>query len=296
MVLFTPSGVASILTQSFGIPISDFGNGCQPVFSPDGSKFAFTTTKPFVGNYMTNLNVFDFDRCTGNFSNLQQLLLSNHWLGIGTAFSPNSKYLYACTVNNIYQINTANSILKADTVATYDGYAQPISAATTDFYQMYLASDGKIYTTSNTTVLDFSCITSPDSGGLACNVQQHSLHLPTWHLSAVPNHPNYFLGPVVGSICDSLTVGINVVSNQKLTLKVFPNPVVGNQLSITYLLEQNKNGLLEVIDVEGRIIYKQNLPEWSTMQNISVSSLHNGIYLLRLTSGQKVGTIKLIVQ
>ena len=116
------------------------------------------------------------------------------------------------------------------------------------------------------------------------------------HKCCQPNHPNYFLGAEAGSICDSLTVGLNELSNTTINLKVYPNPVIDNRFTITYLLEKNKKGLLEVFDVEGRVVYKQLLPQWSTMQNVTVSVLHSGIYLLRLTSGENIVATKMVVQ
>jgi hypothetical protein len=47
------------------------GWGSQPVFSPDGSKFSYTHTyKPF-NIWLHDIRIFNFDRCTGTFSNPQ---------------------------------------------------------------------------------------------------------------------------------------------------------------------------------------------------------------------------------
>ena len=56
-------------------------------------------------------------------------------------------------------------------------------------------------------------INQPDSFGLACDVQQHAVTLPgPGGNMAVPTFPNYNLGPLVGSPCDTLT---GIVSIQK---------------------------------------------------------------------------------
>lgn len=61
-------------------------------------------------------------------------------------------------------------------------------------------------------------INLPDSPGLACNFQPWSFYLggkrTYWGL---PNNPDYELGPVTGSICDTLT-GINYIE-QKRTMQ-----------------------------------------------------------------------------
>ena len=295
-VLFTTNGISTISTQNFGSKIADLGTACLPVFSLDGTKFAFSTAHSIGGPlpWVSRVNYFDFDRCTGVFSNHQSINITDGALPSGTSFSPNGNFLYAVTTLHVYQIGTANIPMLADSVATYDGFLSAQSP--TVFAYTYLAADGKIYIASGGYGVDIHYINYPDSLGLACDVQQHALHIPCYHLRSVPNHPNYFLGAETGSICDSLTVGINTLSKANLNLKVFPNPLTGPNLSISYLLEQNKEGIIEIIDINGRITYYQVLPQWSTVQNIAVPNLHSGMYLLRLKSGNSIATTKMVVQ
>jgi hypothetical protein len=62
-----------------------------------------------------------------------------------------------------------------------------------------------------------------------------------------------------------------------------------------YLLPQNKTGKLEIFDVNGRVVYSQNLPQWSTMQFISLPKIANGIYNCVVTSGGERVSRKLVV-
>jgi hypothetical protein len=48
--------------------------------------------------------------------------------------------------------------------------------------------------------------------------------------------------------------------------RIYPNPITSNSLHIGYLLPQNKKGVFEIYNVTGQLIYKQNLPQWSTLQ------------------------------
>ena len=296
-ILLTDNGIAKIDSQTIGNSVLYYHAASQPVFSPDGNKFAYLNINGGTPN-TNNITYFNFDRCTGTFSNFLSIPENDNHPGFGLMFSPNSKYLYATTTQHIFQFNTDTTdiIASVDTVATNDGFYSPNPPFQTDFWLMYLATNGKIYISSGNGVLDMHFINYPDSEGLACDVQQHALHLPCYNARSAPHQPNYLLGPVVGSICDSLTSGINELANQIINLSVFPNPVAGNHFTITYKLEQNKKGLLEVIDVEGRIIYKQALPQWSTIQNITIPGLHSGLYLLRLTSGISIVTIKIFAQ
>ncbi|MBL0340262.1 MAG: T9SS type A sorting domain-containing protein [Bacteroidetes bacterium] len=55
-----------------------------------------------------------------------------------------------------------------------------------------------------------------------------------------------------------------------------------------YLLPKNKKGKLEIFDVNGRLIYELHLPQWSTMQEISLPSfITAGVYNCVITSEDK---------
>jgi hypothetical protein len=212
------------------------------------------------------------------------------------AFSPSGKYIYACTSTRIFQIDTDN--LNVDTVAVYDGFISPPGdpCCATSFWNMYLAANGKIYVTSGSSVQHLTVINSPDSAGLACDVQQHSIDLVDYlHLRSVPNHPNYYLGCDTTLGCPCLTTGIEEPGGHDFRFNVAPNPTNGN-FKITYLLPQNKSGKLEVVDINGRRIYEMNLPPWSTMQEVNLpKSISAGVYNCMITSGGERGSKKVVV-
>nr|MBK9650793.1 hypothetical protein [Bacteroidota bacterium] len=95
-----------------------FANVDQHLFSQDGKKFGMHiyTYGSTIQNYAI---VCDFDRCTGIFSNPNQVLLDKGYLW-GDAFSASGKYFYTCSSGFIFQINT--STFTVDTVAVYDGF------------------------------------------------------------------------------------------------------------------------------------------------------------------------------
>ncbi|MBK7683830.1 MAG: T9SS type A sorting domain-containing protein [Bacteroidetes bacterium] len=158
----------------------------------------------------------------------------------------------------------------------------------------YLAANGKIYLTSGNGVQHLHEINYPDSVGLACDVQQHAINLGVWHFRSVPNHPNYNLGPVVGSVCDSLSVGIEE-QEYDFHFGISPNPTDDGFIKIIYLLPQNKPGIFEVYNITGQLVYRMNLPQWSTMQFIQLPELSNGVYTCVIKSGyERVGK-KLVV-
>lgn len=287
--LLTPYGPSFSHSQS----IASRNGFAQTVYSPDGTKY---------GCYVTDNNddfeLFDFNRCSGLLSNRRHVVVNDSMLGIGSAFSPNSRYLYGSSGKYLYQIDASSNQpdTTLTTVAVWDGFYCPNPPWMTLFFVQQLANDGKIYSSTGSSTCAVHCIESPDSIGIASNVQQHSVILPSYNLGTMPNHPNYNLGPLVGSPCDTLTHISEWYAVKPLQLSVYPNPVVSEQLEINYSLEQNQLGNLEIMNSTGKIVYSKTLPQWSSMQKLAIPQLSNGIYLMRLTSGYKSATFKFVKQ
>jgi hypothetical protein len=52
-----------------------------------------------------------------------------------------------------------------------------------------------------------------------------------------------------------------------------------------YLLPQNQKGKLEFFDINGRRVYDLHLPQWSTIQDVSLpTSVTSGIYQCVISS------------
>ncbi|MCX6291757.1 MAG: T9SS type A sorting domain-containing protein, partial [Bacteroidetes bacterium] len=286
-MLITPD---TILTSSQSIGgvirggLSDVAG--QALFSPDGAKYALLT-------YDTTMYVMDFDRCTGDFSNGVMVTIPDTNLAtVGCAFSPNSRFLYVSNNQHVFQFDTWAGASMPSTktiVATYDGF---ISGLHSTFFMMQLAPDNKIYisTSQGTNVLHV--INDPDQPGLSCNLVQHQLRLPSYNAEALPNAPNYDLGALTGSVCDSLPhVGIIELADQQDLISVFPNPSVTGifYFQLNESPDQIKN--MEILDVTGRLIdaSKKNLYE------VDISSSAGGIYFYSIqTKSGKIIKGKLV--
>ncbi len=292
--LLSPNNVQYVGSQNLNVPIYGEWTG-QPVFSPDGSKFAYRHGFGNSSNWNQYMRLFNFDRCDATFTLDSIINFSDSLIGFGTAFSSNSRYLYCSSYSHLYQIDTdyLNSVGSLQLVATNDTFASPSSPFYTNFYTMYLAANSKIYITSTSSVVDLHYINNPDSAGLACNVHLHDLHLPKFHAASVPVHPNYYLGRLVGSPCDTLT-GIHDLAAHDFRFSISPNPNNGN-FRIMYLLPQNKSGTLQIFNITGKEIYHQNLPPWSTLQYISLPKIADGVYQCTITSNNQRVNKKLVV-
>lgn len=201
-LLLDPSGLHIDHNQTIGAPTSE-GLG-QAVFSPDGRFYVkYNGIDAAQGSLV---DIYRFDRCNGQLSEHLPIQLSDPSSSGGAAIAPNSRFLYIALSNTIYQFDLwANDIAGSKTaVAEYDGFTSPFP---TQFYQLQLAADGKIYGTCPAGVNVLHVIHQPNLPGLECQVEQHGILLPTFNSFAAPNFPNYRLGSIDGSACD--TLGIN---------------------------------------------------------------------------------------
>ncbi|MCH2199186.1 MAG: T9SS type A sorting domain-containing protein [Flavobacteriales bacterium] len=78
-------------------------------------------------------------------------------------------------------------------------------------------------------------------------------------------------------------------------LSLFPNPTAGQ---VTASLKTIKGTVshLEVYNLEGKLVYRKDVPGTNATHQISIHDLSAGIFLVRLTTGTKIETKRLIVE
>jgi len=251
------------------------GQGC---FSPDGSSYAEVTLD-------NSLNIFRFDRCTSLFYDATHIQVPNPTPGypdneaFGLAFSANSRFLYVNLYTRIVQYDTwAGDINSSLTyVARWDTFADPFY---TYFYNAQLAPDNKIYigTYGGDNILHY--INQPDSAGLNCQVIQNSFFLPYPNVS-VPTYPNYDLGALTGSPCDSLIASVNSTSPKNNSFNIFPNPA-SDYFWIKYDIPVKENAQLILYNMLGEQMEINNLYGSFKSLLVHTSQLSPGIYLYKV--------------
>jgi len=98
----------------------------------------------------------------------------------------------------------------------------------------------------------------------------------------------------VGSVCDTLGLG-ELELNHDFHYSISPNPNNG-VFKLSYLLPQNKKGVLEIFNINGQRVYEMALPQWSKMQMVSLpENISYGIYNCVITSGNSRVSKKLVV-
>ncbi len=267
----------------------------QSVFSPDGKTYATVGSyNEVIGNF---LNVYDFNRCTGELSKPRQWNWQDIVPGpaIGVAISPNSRYLYVPSNKYLYQYDLSSSNIETSriTIAVYDGFQSPFGST---FYLAQLAPDNKIYFNCSNGETVMHVIHNPDEQGLACNVEQHGIQLPCYNASSIPNFPNYRLGDLPNSSCDSL--GINPTSDAEVRIqgvKIYPNPA-SNSTSITFHAPVSKGCRVLLFDLTGRMVQSEPVAEASEMYLLSLTNYVSGWYFVCITeNGETIAREKLAV-
>lgn len=301
--LITPSEIISMPFQNSGeLNGTNLGN---IGVSPDGTKICFTNLGGLI-------EIFNFDRCTGLITNPvivePQLSIGPYPYYWSSEFSPSGRYLYVTS-------STVNGILWQ-----FDTWAPNIPASKTLIWQMTFppatigsvkrGPDNKIYLTcawqDSTGIFNFpypptayytenmnlSVINSPDSAGLACDFQPWSFYLggkrTYWGL---PNNPDYDLGPLAGSPCDTL-VGISEPQPTITTpqLNIFYHPQWQTAFINADKLSGTK-GIMEIFDVEGKLEHREEVQivNGNFTRNFNMTGMAEGMYFVNLiSSGQRL--------
>ena len=254
--LLSPQGI-SYLHDS---PVSDtiYDNAINPVFSPDGRWYTRTSILIHYDMYKkkNGVQIFPFDRCNGTFSDPLEIILPiEDTTGIGIAiFDHTSRYLYIPTCASVYQFDMWATDIAASRVKVcgYD-MSLPDSNWFLCLGTGFLAPDGKIYLVDGNNNFRMSVINNPSAPGLACDARYAAVTKPSCTGVNPGNMPDFNLGPLDGSSCD--TLGLDAVAIRKsaptaTALTISPNPNTGD--CSVWLPSQG--GTLQVFDSRGRLI------------------------------------------
>ena len=286
--LLTPNGIEGPYYQTIGSQL--FSEPGEIATNIDGNKVA-------VIGFLGNIDVYDFDRCTGELSNYLELgtapynVLTLGWSYYGCCFSPDGNRFYVGRLNDSaaifsdllqYTLNSSNPLQTKTKILD----SVPFLIA-----QMELGPDEKIYIAGaqdyggidDSAYKFLSVINNPNDSGLACNLDLYSFYLGGHKTHfGLPNMPNYNLGKLVGSPCDTVTSIQNENLKTKSSVRIFPNPTT-EQFTIGVLRQaqhDNNEIEIEITDIFGREIFHStnNLKS----QIINLKSFSSGIYFVKI--------------
>jgi hypothetical protein len=278
------------------LPQRIYHGGGQACFSPDGTKYC--TIDAF-----NHCQIFDFDRCKGELSNVRFIPLPISYdslIGVtGIACSSNSRFMYLMTRRSIWQYDLQSNDIESSKirVADYNGFLA--NGYQTAFYQSQLGPDGKIYIFPPGCRSTFSIIEHPDSLGIACSASQFKYYFPQWGgICQPPRFPNFRLGPEVGSLCDTIISGTFSPDQVMGAIVLRPNPAT--EYTVADITISNFSAdmklELEVFSVSGVTLQTYQVPPYAALQRIETAHLPNGVYFVALKSqGRVLRTEKLVV-
>ncbi|MBL7826766.1 MAG: hypothetical protein JNJ57_09055 [Saprospiraceae bacterium] len=198
--LIGPNGIQLSHVQEIASPSVNSGN---PTFSGNGCYY--------VNNYSPQgLWIFDFDRCSGTLSMPRFLPYQQPVFWTSTCvFSSDERFLYVSNYLVSYQLdmNTIDSeTIVLDTIARSDRGFSPDPPYYTHFQFPELGPDGRIYysTSSLNNSNAFHVINRPNLPLFAADFEQRGLILPVLKDDTRTYFPNYRLGRLLGSACDTL--------------------------------------------------------------------------------------------
>jgi PKD domain len=209
-------------------------------YSVSGHCFSHTGRYYVDNNDFYDFGIYDFDRCTGLLSNQRYVRhpdpipphLNNRNRGVGGClFSPDDRLYYRSASVYValhpalpagskpyliqYDLAAPDIAASADTINVLDPLDYfPHRVENDGYYGMELGPDGRIYTAK---YMDgghyYSSFKYPNRRGKASTFQVKKPVFPHRMGLAIPNAPNYRLGPLDGSPCDTLGIDNIPVAN-----------------------------------------------------------------------------------
>ena len=290
--LVTPDSVYGPFNQCIGTPHIEPDIIGMAKFNEEGSQYVMGS-----GNGLVNL--MDFDRCTGEFSNYKTInvypdpLNSGYLSSIsGVEFSLSGRYLYFTYYDYILQYDTwanpiDNSRIK---IASYDStYTDSYP-----FWQIFRMPNNKIlignYQGSSAS---YHIIEQPDSAGFACNFQKEALGFLWNQLNCrtIPNTANLKLGALAA--CDTITTTPKSPKGDlNSQIRAFPNPA--SEWFFVELPNADTEMELTVFNLTGQLITKKH---FVTNTALNAKEWQNGFYQWSVTENAKpVAHGKFVVQ
>ncbi len=291
--LLTKDTLQYVSNQCLGGAV-DWTEWVDCYFSLDGTKYVRK-------GGVHGTDVFNFDRCTGEISlqchinpifvydtngNIVQFAYSSQ-------LSPNNKYFYANTSVYVYQFNLDTSDIEASkmTIGVLDNFQDTVPGSGGGPYYFSLTQygiDGKIYLSPRSGSRWMHYIDSPNARGMNCSFRLRGKELTKLCSGTMPLYPNYRLGREIGSACDTVYSDVKPIYKDAPWLKVYPNPATDNvRLEYNWVeWEKISDCELRIADLEGRIVYRQSVPRYSTRQDVSVKGLVSGVYTVSISGAR----------
>ena len=262
--------VVRLDTQRIGLSyhVQDIGIG-QAAFSPKGSYFAKNTEKHGV-------LLYGFDTETGQLSNFRAIPYpDSRNVAKGLCFSPNERFIYVTTAENVYQIDLEQDgeVFHIGYFRSFDEFGWPVGLG-----MIFPGPDCRLYVSPGSGTNNLHAILSPNKKGMDCEFVERAIELPSRMPHHLPNIPQYrYLTGCDSTIYYPFTTSTNPPPgrNQK-RMDIYPNPAWSEVHLLFPSVEQHKQ--LIIVNTDGQKVQDIHLTRGSNETSVDVSDLPAGVY------------------
>ena len=275
-ILLTADTIMVVDSVSMGpVFVANSGVG-QSKFTPDGTKW-------ITNGAEDQCLIYDFDRETGELSNLRRVMPQDSGIFYGVAVSPNSRFAYLSDDWDLFQIDLwADDIAASLVHIDHIDYFHEFGFWST-FNQAQLAPDCKIYIVNGGSNHYLHVINKPNEKGKACDFRQHSVYLPNRNFNnCIPNFPHFRIDE--DQICDSTITWIpdEYIVAELNVLSVYPNPA-SVEATISVYSDGYEQGIIRIFDITGQLVGNMDIDSEATRQ-LNVSKMVPGVYAVEYVS------------
>ena len=112
-------------------------------------------------------------------------------------------------------------------------------------------------------------------------VMWHGLFLPySWNTNTMPNFPNFRLGRMEGSACDTVYTRVNDLA-QSLAVRIYPNPSDGTFQLLSPITGRTH---LKLFDITGRMVWSKMVE--GSEAYFTTTNVPSGCYFLDVRDSQ----------
>jgi hypothetical protein len=258
-----------------------FQNSGRNQFSADGTKLFHYITTSF-----RKMQIYDFDRCTGELSNFREIDFSGFIPYPPYDFTP---YVLSPDASKIYMGRS-----NPDTYASYqniqvDVESGQITVVGDTVFVPCLTPNLKWVVTGYhsvpfTLVNKLNVYTQPNELGHECGriKDLYSLFIDGFRTEPI-EYANHLLGPIDGSSCDTLGLDDETAIKEikQFSFNIFPNPGQ-NELNFKTDLPLPINAIIR--DNQGKVVFENNYNTQSLSITNGLSKLKSGLYFVELQS------------
>ena len=292
--LISTDGLSGPFYQDYGPDMDENSTSSvgQMIFARDGNKMVFTREQELV--------LYDFDRCSGEFSNYTSIHVEDYTYGVSISPDATKIYVNNSVSNKLYQfcLNCDGIPVDSTKELVYEGPPGPYWMA-----QHLLGPDGKIYIATGYKFIpsDFfssvnqnlNVINQPNEIFPLCDFDTNTVSLGERRvIGGLPNMPNYSLGVLTGSECDTLGT---TTQNAEVTngLNIYPNPA-DEYIYFSGSIPGNALINVSIFSIDGKL--QLYIPEAHTNNGINISILPCGIYSIFFQTHQGMLYISKLVK